>query len=69
MLSPKGQDLSLQKGKENFYVVFTFSITWAGEIRKFHVVVGRDRSMVVKFRYYVIIGVCAYKKKTGPIII
>ena len=47
MLNPKGQDLSLQKGKENFYVVFTCSITWAGEIRKFHVAVGRDRSMVI----------------------
>ena len=69
MLNPKGQDLSLLKGKENFYVEYTCSITWAGEIRKFHVAVGRDRSMVVKFRYYVIIGVSAYKKKAGPIII
>ena len=69
MLNPKGQDLSLQKGKENFYVLFTCSITWAGEMKKFNVAVGRGRSMVVKFRYYVIIGVCAYKKKAGPIII
>ena len=69
MLNPKGQNLSLLKGKENFYVVFTCSVKWAGEMKKFHVAVGRDRSMVVKFRYYVKIGVCAYKKKTGPIII
>ena len=51
VLNPKGQDLSLQKGKENFYVVFTCSITWAGEIRKFHVAVGRDRSMVITLRW------------------
>ena len=69
VLNPKGQDLSLQKGKENFHVVFTCSIKWAREIRKFHVAVGRDRSMVIKLRYYVKIGVCAYKKKAGPIII
>ena len=43
MLNPKGQDLSLQKGKENFYVVFTCSIKWAREIRKFHVAVGQQR--------------------------
>jgi len=69
VLNPKGQDISLQKGKENFYVVFTCSIKWAREIRKFHVAVGRDMSMVVKFRYNVTIGVCAYKKKAGSIII
>ena len=27
--------------------VHSCSITWAGEIRKFHVAVGRDRSMVI----------------------
>ena len=43
VLNPKGQDLSLQKGKENFYVVFTCSIKWAREIRKFHVAVGQQR--------------------------
>ena len=43
VLNPKGQDLSLQKGKENFHVVFTCSIKWAREIRKFHVAVGRRR--------------------------
>ena len=43
VLNPKGQDLSLQKGKENFHVVFTCSIKWAREIGKFHVAVGRRR--------------------------
>ena len=39
------------KKKENLYVVFTCSTKWAREIRKFHVAVGRDRSMVIiKFR-------------------
>ena len=37
-------------------------------VRKFHVAVGRDRRMVIQLRYYVTIGVCAYKKKAGPII-
>ena len=43
VLNPKGQNLSLLKGKENFYVVFTCSIKWAGEIKKFHVAVGQQR--------------------------
>ena len=34
-LNPKGRYLSLQKGKENFYVVFTCSIKRARGIRKF----------------------------------
>ena len=38
-LNPKQRYLSLQKGKQNFYVVFTCSIKWAREIRKFHVAV------------------------------
>ena len=35
-LNPKGPYLSVEKEKENFYVVFTFSIKQAREIRKFH---------------------------------
>ena len=38
-LYPKGPYLSLEKEKENFCVVFTYSIKRAGEIRYFHVVV------------------------------
>ena len=37
-LNPKGSPyLSLEKEKENFCVVFTYSINRAREIRKFHV--------------------------------
>ena len=38
-LKPKGQYLSLEKEKETFCVVFTYSIKRAREVRKFHVAV------------------------------
>ena len=38
-LNPKGPYLSLEKGKETFCVVFTYSVKWACEMRKFHVAV------------------------------
>ena len=38
-LNPKGRYLSLQKGKEIFCVVFTYSIKRARKIRRFHVAV------------------------------
>ena len=38
-LNPKGPYLSLEKEKEHFWVVFTYSIKQAREIRKFHVAV------------------------------
>ena len=38
-LYPKGPHLSLEKEKENFCVVFTYSIKQAHEIRYFHVIV------------------------------
>ena len=38
-LNPKGPYLSLQKEKETFCVVFTYSVKRAREIRKFHVTV------------------------------
>ena len=38
-LYPKGPYLSLEKEKENFCVVFTYSIKQAHEIRYFHVIV------------------------------
>ena len=39
----KGPHLSLEKEKETFCVVFTYSIKWACEIRKFHVTVMQRR--------------------------
>ena len=36
-MNPKGPYLSLEEEKDNFCVVFTYSIKWACEIRKFHV--------------------------------
>ena len=36
-LNPKGPYLSLEKEKETFCVVFTYSVKRAREIRKFHV--------------------------------
>ena len=36
-LNPKGQYLSLEEEKDNFCVVFTYSVKQACEIRKFHV--------------------------------
>ena len=38
-LNSKGTYLSLEKEKDNFCVVFTYSIMWAREIRKSHVAV------------------------------
>ena len=38
-LNSKGPFLSLEKGKETFCVVFTYSVKQAREIRKFHVAV------------------------------
>ena len=38
-LNSKGPYLSLEKEKDNFCVLFTYSIKRAGEIRKFHVAV------------------------------
>ena len=36
-LNAKGRYLNLEKQKENFCGVLTYSIKWAREIRKFHV--------------------------------
>ena len=47
-LYPKGPYLSLEKEKENFCVVFTYSIKRAREIRYFHVVVGSDGKELYK---------------------
>ena len=42
-LNPKGPYLSLEKEKETFCVVLTYSIKRAHEIRKFHVAVLQQR--------------------------
>ena len=42
-LNPKGPYLSLEKEKENFCAVFTYSVKQACEIRKFHVAVVQQR--------------------------
>ena len=42
-LNPKGPYVSLEKEKQQFCVVLTFSIKRAREIRKFHVVVAQQR--------------------------
>ena len=42
-LNPKGPYLSLEKGKEDFCVVVTYSMEQAREIRKFHVAVVQER--------------------------
>ena len=42
-LNPKGPYLSLEKEKENFCVLFTYSINQAREIRKFQVAVVQRR--------------------------
>ena len=39
MLNPKGTYLSVEKGKENLCVAFTYSIKQPHEIRRFHVTV------------------------------
>ena len=42
-LNPKGLYVSLEKDKQNFCVVLTYSIKRAPEIRKFHVAVVQQR--------------------------
>ena len=42
-LNPKGPYVSLEKEKQNFCVVLTYSIKRAREIRKFHVSVVQQR--------------------------
>ena len=42
-LNPKGLYASLEKEKQNFCVVLTYSIKRAREIRKFHVAVAKQR--------------------------
>ena len=42
-LNPKGPYVSLEKEKENFCVVLTYSMERAREIRKFHVAVVQQR--------------------------
>ena len=42
-LNPKRPYLSLEKEKENFCVVLTYSIKRTGEIRKFHFAVVQQR--------------------------
>ena len=42
-LNPKGPYVSLEKEKQNFCVVLTYSIKRAREIRKFHVAVLQQR--------------------------
>ena len=37
MLNPKGMYLSVEKGKENLCVAFSYSIKQPHEIRRFHV--------------------------------
>ena len=46
----EGPYVSLEKEKQNFCVVYmlTYSIKWAHEIRKFHVVVLRQRLRIVQ---------------------
>ena len=46
--NPKGSYLSLEKEKDNFCVVFTYSIKRACEIRKFHVAVVQCRKRNVQ---------------------
>ena len=47
-LYPKRPYLSLEKEKENFCVVFTYSLKRAREIRYFHVVVVQWRKRIVQ---------------------
>ena len=42
-LNPKGPYVSLEKDKQNFCVVLTYSIKRAPEIRKFHVALVQQR--------------------------
>ena len=43
VLNPKGPYVSLEKEKQNFCAVLTYSIKGAREIRKFHVAVVQQR--------------------------
>ena len=49
-LNPKGPYVSLEKEKQNFCVVVTYSIKRASEIRKFHVAVVQQRLRNVQKR-------------------
>ena len=49
-LISKGPYLSLEKEKETFCVLLTFSIKWAREIRKSHVAVVQQRLRNVQKR-------------------
>ena len=49
-LNPKGPYVSLEKEKQNFCVVVTYSIKRAREIRKFHVAVVQQRLTNVQKR-------------------
>ena len=49
-LNPKGPYVSLEKEKQNFCVVVTYSIKRAREIRKFHVAVVQQRLRNVQKR-------------------
>ena len=49
-LNPKGPYVSLEKEKQNFCVVLTYSIKRAREIRKFHVAVVQQRLRNVQKR-------------------
>ena len=42
-LNPKGRYQSSEKEKENLCVLFTYSLKWAREIRKFHVAIVQRR--------------------------
>ena len=50
-LISKGPYLSLEKEKETFCVLLTFSIKWAREIRKFHVAVVQQKMRVMTSQY------------------
>ena len=63
-LNPKGPYLSLEKEKENFCLVLTYSIKRASEIRKFDVAVVQQRLRNVQscsFANLNILLFCCYK--------
>ena len=47
-LNPKGPHLSLEKEKETFCVVFTYSVKRAREIKNFHIAVVQRRLEMYK---------------------
>ena len=49
-LNPKGRYQSSEKEKENLCVLFTYSLKWAREIRKFHVAIVQRRLRNVQKR-------------------